>query len=58
MGSFLGVVDTDLQAALDAVTAYFSANIGAVIAAFVGIAVLLWLLSKFLGAVGIKGRVK
>lgn len=54
---FIATADPALTSAMNTVTDYFTDNIGVVIAAFVGIAVLLWLLSKFLRAVGIRGRV-
>jgi len=52
--NFLATADPALTSAMDAVTSYFTDNIGVVIAAFVGIAVLLWLLSIFLRSVGVR----
>lgn len=50
----LATVDTNLTDALSAVTDYFSANIGAVITAVVGIVLLLWLLRIAFRSFGIR----
>jgi len=54
LSGLMGAVDTNLTSALDSVTTYFSANIGVVIAAFVGIAVFLWLLRLAFRSFGIR----
>jgi hypothetical protein len=46
--------DTSLTNSLNSVTTYFTNNIGAVIAAFVGIAVFLWLLRMAFRSFGIR----
>jgi len=48
----IGTADPNLTSALDAVTAYFGDNIGAVIAAIVSIVVLLWMVSMFFRSSG------
>jgi len=54
MFSWMGTVDPQLTSSLSAVTAYFTANIGAVITAVVGIAVFMWLLRIAFRSFGIR----
>jgi uncharacterized membrane protein YeaQ/YmgE (transglycosylase-associated protein family) len=54
MNGVLGTVDANLTSALTSVTSYFADNIGAVIAAVVGIIVFLWLLRIALHSFGIR----
>lgn len=54
MFGLLGTVDANLSNALSAVTTYFGNNIGAVIAAVVGIAVFIWLLRLAFRSFGIR----
>jgi hypothetical protein len=49
----LATADTNLTAALSSVTSYFTANIGVVIAAVVGVVVFLWILRLALKSFGI-----
>lgn len=44
LAHLLATADPQLQDALDTVTTYFTANIGIIITAVVGIAVFMWLL--------------
>jgi uncharacterized membrane protein YeaQ/YmgE (transglycosylase-associated protein family) len=50
----LATVDTNLTSALSSVTDYFTANIGSVITAVVGIVLLLWLLKIAFRSFGIR----
>lgn len=42
LGALLGTVDANLQTTLDAITAYFTSNIGIVITAVLGVVLLVW----------------
>ena len=50
----LATVDSNLTSALNSVTGYFTANVGAVITAVVGIVLLLWLLRIAFRSFGIR----
>lgn len=50
----LGAADSSLTSALTSVTSYFTANIGTVITAVVGVAVFLWLLKLAFRSFGIR----
>lgn len=56
MYSVLGTADTTLQNALNSATTYFSNNIGIVIAAFVAVAGLLWLLTLGFNSIGLRRK--
>lgn len=53
-GNALAAADTTLSAQTATVQSYFSDNIGTVITLFVGVALLLWLLSMAFRSVGAK----
>lgn len=58
MGAYVGTVDATLQAAIDDVVAFFTDNLPAVIAAFVAVAGILWLLALAFRSVGIRNKGK
>lgn len=54
MSGILGTADANLTSALSSVTDYFTANIGTVITAVVGVVLLLWLLRMAFRSFGIR----
>lgn len=54
MKSLIGTADTTLTSALSDVTDYFTANIGSVITAVVGVVLLLWLLRIAFRSFGVR----
>lgn len=54
LGALLGTADATLTSALTSVTSYFTANIGTVITAVVGVVLLLWLLRIAFRSFGIR----
>jgi hypothetical protein len=53
-GSAFATTDSNLTGATGQITDYFSANIGVVIALFVAVSALLWLLGMAFRSVGVK----
>ena len=54
MLALLGTVDSNLTSALSSITTYFSDNIGAVVTAVVGVALLIWLLRIAFRSFGVR----